>query len=782
MSVLLDVQSIQSPAHAERGIARYTLELALALERVRPGIVDAYLLNPDLPVPPAIEPLAAAGRLDYVDKVSPGTAAIYHVASLFESHVPFDRLWPPGVRRSGARFVATIYDVIPQLFPDVYLSEPQGRQRYRTRLELARRADRLLAISHSTGHDVSRLLSLPPEKVVVVGTGVSERFRPPRSSEAARLELRARFPRIGERFVVFTGGIEPRKNIDRLLQAYAALPERLRSEFQLAIVCRIMPDERAALEERLQELQIGDRVELTGFVSDDDLVLLYQAAALSVFPSLYEGFGLPVAEALACGTAVVCSQTPALLELVTDEAALFDPHDVASISGTLERALDDDQLRTRLASGGLGDFHRWSGVAERTVAAYEGLLELPARRRRSRRVAYVSPLPPQRSGVADYSFRLLSELGQKCRVDAFTDTAFGDPDPVPGVRLIGIDEFDVADRLCGGYDTVFVCLGNSEHHARALRLLRRRSAVVLAHDVRLTGLYAYLSDRLPEIEPRSFARVVRSMYGKRVPRDLVRSGFLDVADADRHGIYMAREAIALSERFLAHSNYAAQLARLDAAPGDARKIGVVPFAFPPLRFAPAEDDSEPLVATFGLVAAVKQPEKLLTAFAEVLESHPTCRLAIVGPPVAEAEQERLVQLAARLGLAGRVTFTGDLPEETFRSWIERTTVAVQLRAISQGETPASVADCLAAGRATIVTALGAAREFPDATVVKVAADIGTSALANAISTLLVDAPRRAELGTAARAFASERSFARVAETLYSQVVLAPTSSAGLAAA
>jgi glycosyltransferase involved in cell wall biosynthesis len=782
VTVLLDVQSIQSPAHAERGVARYTLELALAIERLRPGIVDAYLLNPDLPVPPAIEPLAAAGRLDYVDRVAPSPTGIYHVASVFESHVPFDRLWPPGVRRSGMRFVATIYDVIPQLFSEVYLSEPQGRQRYRTRLELARRADRLFAISHRTAADVITLLNLPPEKVVVVGTGVSERFKPPSSRDAARVELRARFPRIEQRFVLFTGGIEPRKNIDRLLQAYAALPKRLQSDFQLVIVCRIRPEERAALEERLRELQIGDRVELTGFVSDDELTLFYQAATLFVFPSLYEGFGLPVAEALASRAPVVCSRIPALLELVSDEAALFDPFEVASISATLERALEDEALRARLASRRLGDFHRWSGVAERTIAAYHELLELPPRRRRSRRVAYVSPLPPQRSGVADYSFRLLNELGQMCQVDAFTDTSFGDPDPPPGVRVIGIDEFDVADRLCGGYDTVFVCLGNSEHHARALRLLRRRSAVVLAHDVRLSGLYAYLSDRLPEIEPRSFARVVRSMYGKRVPRELVRRGFLDVADADRYGIYMAREAIALSERFLAHSNYAAQLARLDATPGDARKVGVVPFAFPPLASASSGDDREPLVATFGLVAAVKQPDKLLTAYAELLERHPACRLALVGPPVADAEQERLVQLAARLGISARVTFTGDLPEEAFRSWIQKTTVAVQLRSISQGETPASVADCLAAGRATIVTALGAAREFPDEAVVKVPPDTSTSTLADTISSLLADAPRRAELGTAARAFASERSFERVAETLYTQIVLAGTSGARLAAA
>lgn len=780
MTVLVDVQSIQSPAHAERGIARYTLELALAIEHLRPGIVDAYLLNPDLPVPPAIEPLAAAGRLDYVDRVEPAATGIYHVASLFESHLPLDRLWPPGVRRSGMRFVATIYDVIPQLFPDVYLSEPEGRQRYRTRLELARRADRLFAISQRTAHDLTTLLNVPPEQVVVVGTGVSERFEPPRSREAARAVLRGRFPRIDERFVLFTGGIEPRKNIDRLLQAYAVLPDRLQADFQLVIVCRIRPEERAALEERLRELGIGARVELTGFVSDDELTLLYQAATLFVFPSLYEGFGLPVAEALASGAPVVCSRTPALLELVSDEAALFDPFDVASICATLERALSDEALRAHLASRRLGDSHRWSAVAKRTVAAYEELLELRPRRRRTRRVAYVSPLPPQRSGVADYSFRLLSELGQMCRIDAFTDTSFGDPDPPPGVRVIGIDEFDVADRLCGGYDTVFVCLGNSEHHARALRLLRRRSAVVLAHDVRFSGLYAYLSDRLPEIEPRSFARVVRSMYGKRFPRELVRGGFLDIADADRYGIYMASEAIALSERFLAHSNYAAQLARLDAAPDDASKVGVIPFAFPPVAVG-SSGEEEPLVATFGLVAAVKQPDKLLTAFAEVLESHPGCRLAIVGPPVADSERERLIQLAAQLGIAGRVTLTGDLPEEAFRSWIERATVAVQLRAISQGETPASVADCLAAGRATIVTALGAAREFPDETVVKVPPDISTSGLADTISALLADPFRRAELGAAARAFAGERSFEQVALTLYTQFVLAGTGSARAAA-
>ncbi len=128
---------------------------------------------------------------------------------------------------------------------------------------------------------------------------------------------------------------------------------------------------------------------------------------------------------------------------------------------------------------------------------------------------------------------------------------------------------------------MFYCLGNSEYHTGALQLLGRRPGVVIAHDVRLNGLYSWRAHERPDLDPRPLKEILHSMYPGRLPRDLGDHGWIDTEDADRFGIYMAREAIASSDRFLVHSRHAADLARLEAPRGEERKIDVIPFGVVP---------------------------------------------------------------------------------------------------------------------------------------------------------------------------------------------------------
>ena len=354
-------------------------------------------------------------------------------------------------------------------------------------------------------------------------------------------------------------------------------------------------------------------------------------------------------------------------------------------------------------------------------------------------------------------------------MDAFVDNE--DPASIeapPGVVVERLRSFDLAERARGGYDQVVFALGNSEHHAAALALLRSRGGIVLAHDVRLTGLYWWCAAVRPDIEPRGFRGALGAMYGYRVPPELGLEGALDYASADRYGVYMAREVIGHSEQFLVHSRYAAQLARLDAAPGDDAKVETLGFGFPDPRQFPAARAERPVIGTFGLVAPVKQIEKLVEAFALVCRGNSEVTLAIVGPPVGDEERLRYAAQAERLGIRDRVEITGELPEAEFRSRVAATTVAVQLRATSNGESPASVADCLAAGIPTVATALGAARDLPDEVIVKVERDVSAAALAETLEELLTNEGRRT-LSQAGRAFAREHSFARVAEELYERV-------------
>jgi glycosyltransferase involved in cell wall biosynthesis len=383
----------------------------------------------------------------------------------------------------------------------------------------------------------------------------------------------------------------------------------------------------------------------------------------------------------------------------------------------------------------------------------------------------VSPLPPQPSGVADESYRLLEALSGRCDVDAFVDGyavgARGEANAPAGVSVASAAAFDLCERARGGYDRVIYCLGNSEFHGGALALLRKRPGIVVAHDLRLSGLYAWAARERPDAVPRSFHETLQAMYGERIPDSIGEHGWLDLDDADRYGIFMARDVLARCELFLVHSRFAAQLARFDAAPADAPKIRVIPFGIvSPDSLPPLEVGAPPLVATFGIAAAAKQTQKIVEAFGAIAEGDETTRFAVVGSFLDRREQAAAESLAEELAIADRIAFTGRVGHDEFYDWIARTTIAVQLRSWSNGETSGAITNCLAAGIPTVVTAIGSAAELPDECVVKVERDIGPQALGREVRALLGDEDRRRRLADAGQAYARSHSFERVAEIVY----------------
>ena len=196
--VLLDVQATQSAGHRDRGVARYTAELAAALWRGHRPLVHSFLLNPDLAPPGGIEPLVASGRLAYSDRVvcdlGDDGARILHVASPFELEVPIHRLWPAAAATRGMQLVVTLYDLIPEIFPERYLADPGLRRRYRARLELVRAADMVLAISETTARDAAELLHIPAKRIEVVGAAAARATRGrPRPRKRWRARVR-RYP------------------------------------------------------------------------------------------------------------------------------------------------------------------------------------------------------------------------------------------------------------------------------------------------------------------------------------------------------------------------------------------------------------------------------------------------------------------------------------------------------------------------------------------------------------------------------------------------------------
>ena len=265
--------------------------------------------------------------------------------------------------------VVTVYDLSFLLYPESFKRFKRFYLGLFTRLS-ARRARRIIAISESTKRDAVRLLGVPPEKVEVVYCGIDGAFRPLAKDQVAAFRSKRGLP---ERFILFVGTIEPRKNVTRLIEAFATLrPCGLKL---------VIGGAKGWFYEdvfaRVEELGLEGKVMFPGYIPGSELPLWYNAAELFVYPSLYEGFGLPPLEAMACGTPVVTANTSALPEVVGQAGLTVDPLDVEGLAEAMRRALGDEALRQEMRERGLqrAKVFSWTKTAQETVQVYRRAME-----------------------------------------------------------------------------------------------------------------------------------------------------------------------------------------------------------------------------------------------------------------------------------------------------------------------------------------------------------------------------------------------------------------------
>jgi glycosyltransferase involved in cell wall biosynthesis len=269
--------------------------------------------------------------------------------------------------------VVTVHDISYRTHPETFSA------RDRLLLSLAvplamRRAARVITVSEAARRDIVRHYGLPAAKVVAIHNGVEERFRPV-ADPAALAAVRARYG-LPERFILAVGNLQPRKNLGRLIEAFAALRAARDDDCRLVLVGQ--PFWRhAELGRVIAARGLSDAVVATGYVPGEDLPAIYSAATVFAYPSLYEGFGLPPLEAMACGTPVVAGATSALPEVVGDAGLLVDPLDTGALAGALARLLDDAALRERLRQAGFARAarFRWREAARSTLGVYEAAMD-----------------------------------------------------------------------------------------------------------------------------------------------------------------------------------------------------------------------------------------------------------------------------------------------------------------------------------------------------------------------------------------------------------------------
>jgi glycosyltransferase involved in cell wall biosynthesis len=273
---------------------------------------------------------------------------------------------PPAV---PCRSVVTIHDTIHLMFPQ-YLPN-RGAYAYARSLmwAAAKRSDRILTVSESSKRDIIHYFNVDPDKIVVVYNGLDERFSTePSAEEMARVRVRFQ---LDHNFVLYVGNIKPHKNLVRLIEAFDGLRHDGFDELKLLII----GDEISkwpALRRAVHQHKLHKHVRFLGFQSDETLAVLYRLAAVFVFPSLYEGFGLPPLEAMASGTPVVTSNVSSLPEVAGDAAVLVDPYDAIDIKEGIKRVLSDPVLREEMKRKGLQRAREfsWERSAARTREIY----------------------------------------------------------------------------------------------------------------------------------------------------------------------------------------------------------------------------------------------------------------------------------------------------------------------------------------------------------------------------------------------------------------------------
>ncbi len=269
------------------------------------------------------------------------------------------------------RTVATIYDIVAYIHPETV---PRKYALYMKVLikMAAKRADKVITTSLSTKNDLVKRLNVPEKNIQVIYGAATKMFAP-LDSEEQRTEIKRKFG-IRDKYMFFVGNLEPRKNLVRLMEAFHHASQKLGEDYQL-VICGKNGWLYKDIFKTYERLKGNQDIILTNYVGTQDLLSLYQAANMFVFPTLYEGFGLPPLEAMACGVPVITSNLSSLPEVVGEAAITINPFDVGEISDAMVRLASSETLRKSLIEDGLRQAKRftWEKAAQETIEVYHSL-------------------------------------------------------------------------------------------------------------------------------------------------------------------------------------------------------------------------------------------------------------------------------------------------------------------------------------------------------------------------------------------------------------------------
>ena len=785
MKLLIDMQGAQAQSR-KRGIGRYTLALVKAIVQQRSNHQIVLLLNsrftescqalveefsPLIGANNIIQwlPLAPVYQVDsnnqarwkaseclYENVVGRLQPDMVLLTSLFEG-AGDDAVTSIKAWRQDYPVATILFDLIPLLHPSPYLDNPAHARWYHEKLSHLKQADILLSISQATRQEGLEHLSLPESRITNISSAIDDLFRPTDVSEERQYVLRTHY-HLPKPFVMYTGGIDHRKNVEGLIRAFAKLPRQIREEHQLAVVCAVHEPEKERLQALAKRSGLAEgTLVLTGYVPEQDLLELYNLCTAFIFPSWHEGFGLPALEAMACGAPVIAANTTSLPEVVGWEEALFDPYSDQTIADKIYQVLVDDDFRERLKKHGLEQAKGFSWQRSADVALdamVQHLNAIPKLPDESTplerpRLAFVSPLPPERSGISDYSAELLPELANYYHIDLIVDQPVVDEalKQYGQVRNVQWLKDHAAD-----YDRILYQFGNSSFHQHMFELLEEMPGVVVLHDFFLSGIIAHREWFLGLAN--SWVEALYASHGYHAVAE--RCHHPDTAEIVwRYPCNLP--VLQQAQGVIVHSPNSKRLARQWVSPCAPDQWALIPLLRQQRRVSAEEKYSTRqrlnlpadalIIGSFGFIGSTKLNHRLLDAFlASSLAQDPNCMLIFVGDTGQDDYGQQLLKKIRSSGVSERVKVTGWTDDNDYHGYLAAMDIGVQLRTHSRGETSAAVLDCMNYGLATIANANGSMADLPENAVEKIADEFTDGELIQALERLSNDSAYRTTLG------------------------------------
>lgn len=675
---------------------------------------------------------------------------VIHLTSYFEGFVD-DAYTSLNIEHPAIKSVL-MFDLIPLVDAKNFISNNHSYAKfYATKVQTLNQADLLFCISNHTKTSCEELLQLQSTAVCFVGTAVDPDLWGHTSTQTSSSPNQQTMP-----YFFYCGGFDSRKNVKTLISAFADfLKTNSTDKYRLVLGGHLQPETQRELETFANKSNIpSELLHFTGHVTDSELAELYRSCILFIFPSLNEGFGLPVLEAMNAGAPVIVANASSLPEITNNPASVFNPLDVKELSGLLQKVTEDSSFVEDLKRNSSLQASRftWESTIRHSFEFWRYELEkrpaqmneaIPESKRAS--LAIVTPLPPQQSGVADFSSSILAELSRYYEItlvnDFHLDRFIAANTEFP---VISPDDFQQAGDQ---FERILYHFGNSSFHNQMPELLEQHPGVIELHDFYLGGLHQSVTERLEfDSSTRWFVELLDSngpisslsmLKNKEHAKETHPSNFKIIQHARgviSHSYYSKKLFHDFYENSSLQPNW-------KVIPLPTREHTI--YSKEEARNSLGLPVEAVILASFGSVYPTKYSLEILEAWISSKFSDASDNILIfVGENHGGEYGTKISNLIHDFKLESNVIVTGYIDSETYQRYLSAADAAIQLRGKTRGESSGALIDCFSAGLPTIINNTGSFSEIPDSVVYKIPEKFDSHELQNSLKEILNNLERR----------------------------------------